>query len=219
MIRAVIFDLDGTVVDSNELHVSAWDRAFRHFGKHFPRQQLRKQIGKGADQYLPEFLNGNELHTLGPKIDKYRSHLYETEYLPKVRPFPKIRELFERIKRGGKKIALASSGKKREVAAYKKIAEIAQFIGCETSADDAAESKPAPDIFEASLRQLGNPPPETAVTIGDTPYDIEAAGRIGLRTIGLLCGGFKTEALHGAAAIYADPADLLEHYDASLLAD
>src|SRR5437588_10239039 len=96
MIRAAIFDLDGTLVDSNELHVEAWDEAFRHFGKIFPREKLRKNIGKGGDQYLPEFLNEFELRTIGPQIDKYRSKLFIEKYRKQVRPFPKVRELFER---------------------------------------------------------------------------------------------------------------------------
>ena len=111
MIRAAIFDLDGTLVDSNELHVLAWQETFRHFGKEIPLERLREQIGKGGDQYLPEFLNERELREFGKEADKYRGEIFKKKYLPQVRPFPKVRELFERVRSDGKKIALASSGK------------------------------------------------------------------------------------------------------------
>lgn len=219
MVRAAIFDIDGTLVDSNEAHVESWDRAFRKFGKQFPIEQLRAQIGKGSDKYLPEFLNDDELRTLGPKIDKYRSELYRTEYLPHVVPFPRVRELFERIKADGKRIALASSGKGAEVRVYKEKAGIEDLVDCETTADDADESKPAPDIFEASVEKLKLDSPNEAVVIGDTRFDIEAAKKTGLRTIALLCGGSSEEKLRraGAAEIFQDTADLLANYEVSLL--
>ena len=93
-VLAFIFDIDGTLVDSNELHVDSWDRAFRRFGKQFPREQLRAQIGKGSDQYLPEFLTPEEIKRFGKELDEYRSELFRKGYLPKVQPFPKVRELF-----------------------------------------------------------------------------------------------------------------------------
>src|SRR5262245_3585614 len=92
-----IFDIDGTLVDSNELHVDSWDRAFRRFGKQFSREQLHAQIGKGSDQYLPAFLTSEEIKCFGEELDEYRSELFRKEYLPKVRPFPRVRDLFQRI--------------------------------------------------------------------------------------------------------------------------
>jgi HAD superfamily hydrolase (TIGR01549 family) len=217
MIKAVIFDLDGTLVDSNELHVESWDQAFRHFGKHFSLEELRQQIGKGSDQYLPEFLNEEEIKRFGKELDEYRSELFTKEYLPRVKPFPKVRELFERIKRDGKRIALATSSKTSESKVYKKLLHIEDLIDAETNADDAGKSKPCPDIFEAALHKLSNPAPNETIVVGDTKYDIEAAKKIGIKTIALLCGGRPKEELiaAGAIAIYCDPADLLEHYDNS----
>ena len=93
--RAFIFDIDGTLVDSNELHVDSWDRAFRHFGKQFPRAALRAQIGKGTDQYLPEFLTPDEVEHFGKELDEYRSEIFRKEYLPRRTPIPEeVRELF-----------------------------------------------------------------------------------------------------------------------------
>jgi HAD superfamily hydrolase (TIGR01549 family) len=219
MIQAVIFDLDGTLVDSNEFHVTAWQRAFHHFGRDFSREQLHRHIGKGADQYLPALLTEEEVRTIGKQIDEYRSKLFQQEFLTRVRVFPQVRELFERLAREGKRIALATSGKEKELNHYKKIAGIEDLIDCQTTADDADRSKPAPDIFAASLEKLGNPAPGTALAVGDTPYDAEAAAKTGLAAVGVLSSGFTETELReaGMIAIYRDVADLLDHYDSSPL--
>ena len=215
MLRALIFDIDGTLVDSNELHVDSWDRAFRKFGKQFPRQALRAQIGKGSDQYLPEFLTKKEIADFGKELDEYRSKLFRKEYLPRVRPFPKVRELFQRVRDDHKRIVLASSGKKAETKYYIDLLGIENLIEGYTSADDADSSKPAPDIFAASLKKLSDISPADAVTAGDTRFDIEAAAKASLKTIAFLCGGTSESVLReaGAVAIYRDPADFLAHYD------
>ena len=219
MIEAVIFDIDGTLVDSVDLHARAWQEAFRRFGREVPFEEVRHQIGKGGDQLMPVFFSHGELERFGGEMEEYRGRLYKSEYLPQVRAFPRVRELFERIRRDGKRIALASSAKAEELAAYKKIARISDLVEEETSADDAERSKPHPDIFEAALGQLEGVRPGRAVVVGDTPYDAQAAGKAGLRTVGVLCGGFPERELReaGCVALYQDPADLLARYDDSVL--
>ena len=214
-VLAFIFDIDGTLVDSNELHVDSWDRAFRRFGKQFPREKLCAQIGKGSDQYLPEFLTPDEIDRFGKELDDYRSDLFKKEYLPKVRPFPKVHELFQRIRDDNKRIVLATSGKKADTKYYIDLLKIGNLIEGYTSGDDADNSKPAPDIFAASLKKLGSISSADAVTVGDTRFDIEAARKAGLRTIAFLCGGTSEATLRevGAIAIYRDPADFLAHCD------
>jgi HAD superfamily hydrolase (TIGR01549 family) len=219
MIRAAIFDLDGTLVDSNELHVLAWQETFRHYGKEIPIERLREQIGKGGDQYLPVFLDEREMREFGKQADEYRGEVFKKKYLSQVRPFPKVRELFQRLRGDGKKIALASSGKEDEVRHYEKLLGIEGLVDSMTTADQVAHSKPMADVFIAALNILSLPPDE-AIAIGDTPYDIAAAKKIELPVIGVLCGGFPEQALRdaGAIAIFRDPADLLENYYRSPLA-
>jgi HAD superfamily hydrolase (TIGR01549 family) len=220
MLKAIIFDIDGTLVDSVDFHARAWQEAFRKFGREVEFAQVRHQIGKGGDQLMPVFFSREELERFGEEMEKYRGELYKREYLSQVRAFPQVRELFERIRQDGLRIALASSAKKDELKTYKEIARITDLVEEETSADDAERSKPHPDIFEAALAALGDVRADEAIIIGDAPYDAEAAGKIKLRTIGVLCGGFPEAELRAAGCtdIYRDPADLLARYDASPLA-
>jgi HAD superfamily hydrolase (TIGR01509 family) len=220
VIRAAIFDLDGTLVDSNEFHVLAWQETFRHFGKQIPIERLREQIGKGGDQYLPVFLNEFEMIKFGKEADKLHGEIFAKKYLPQVCPFPKVRELFERLRSEGKKIALASSGKDAEVRYYEKLLNIKGLVDSMTTSDQVAHSKPYPDVFLAALRALGSLAPDEAIAIGDTPYDVIGAKKIELPIIGVLCGGFSEEVLRdeGAVAIFRDPADLLANYYRSPLA-
>jgi len=219
LIKAVIFDIDGTLVDSVDLHARAWQETFRHFGKEIPFKDVRRQIGKGGDQLMPVFFTKEEIDRFGEEMEEFRGDLYKREYLSQVRAFPQTRELFERISADGKRIALASSAKEDELDTYQKLARIEDLVEKETSADDAEKSKPHPDIFEAALAQLADIEPEEAVVVGDTPYDAEAAGKILLRTVGVLCGGWAEDELRaaGCIAIYRDPADLLARFEGSPL--
>jgi HAD superfamily hydrolase (TIGR01549 family) len=220
VIKAVIFDIDGTLVDSVDLHARAWQEAFEHFGKKVPFEKVRYQIGKGGDQLMPVFFSKEELEKFGEELEKYRGDLYKREYLPRVAAFPSVRELFERIRQDGHRIALASSAKEDELGTYKKLARIEDLVEEQASADDAEKSKPHPDIFEAALAQLGDVRPTEAVVVGDTPYDAEAAGKAGLSTVGFLSGGFPEEDLRaaGCVRIYRDASDLLARYDDSPIA-
>ena len=220
MIKAVIFDVDGTLVDSVDLHARAWQEAFAHFGRRFDFERVRYQIGKGGDQLMPVFLSEEELEEFGEELEEHRGRLFKREYLPRVEAFPAVRELFQRVKSEGLNIALASSAKGEELQAYKKLAHIEDLVEEETSADDAEKSKPHPDIFEAALERLKDVSPSEAVVIGDTPYDAEAAGKAGIKAVGLLCGGFPEQDLRaaGCVRIYRDAAHLLAEYDSSPLA-
>jgi len=215
MIEAFIFDIDGTLIDSNDFHARAWQKAFAEYGKEISFEKIRPQIGKGADTLLPEFLTKEEIDEFGDEIAELRGAIFKKEYLSRVKPFPKVRELFEKIKDGGGRIALASSANEDEVEAYQKIANIEDLVEKSTSADDAEKSKPEPDIFQAVLKLLDNPAPATILVVGDTPYDAEAATKAKLKIVGVLCGNFAEKDLRekGCADIYRDPADLLANYE------
>ncbi|MCJ2070694.1 HAD family hydrolase [Methylobacterium sp. J-030] len=218
--RAVIFDIDGTLLDSVDLHARAWVEAFAHFGVETDEGRVRSQIGKGGDELMPVFLSRERIEREGDTIEAFRSDLFKTKYLPEVRPFPGVRVLFERLRADGLTIALASSGKRSEVERYTDILKIGDLVDVATSSDDAERSKPHPDIFEAALRKLAGGPSDTIHVIGDTPYDAEAAKKAGLPTIGLLCGGFPEVDLSaaGCIAIFRDPQDLLDGFAHSPLA-
>ena len=218
-VTAVIFDVDGTLVDSVDLHAEAWRVAFLRFGKKISFEEVRRQIGKGADQLMPVFLSRDELAKFGDELNQSRSELFKREFLPRIKAFPGVRHLFQRIRHDHKRIALASSAKGDELTTYKAIACIDDLVEAETSSDDADKSKPYPDIFQAALAQLGDISADEVVVVGDTGYDAEAARQANLRTIGVMSGGWsETDLIHaGCIAVYRDAADLLARYDTSPL--
>ena len=218
--EAVIFDVDGTLLDSVNQHAQAWVEAFAHFGVRVPFEQVRPHIGKGGDQIMPAFLDPPTLARLGQQLERYRKDVFQRNYLPHVQPFPQVPELFLKIRDRAQRIALATSGKADEVETYMRIARIEGLVDAVTSADDVSHSKPAPDIFHAAVAKLAPLPAERILAIGDTAYDAQAAAQAGLSVIGLLCGGTPEEVLQqaGCTHIYQSPADLLARYDESPLA-
>ena len=220
MPKAVIFDVDGTLVDSVDIHAKAWQDAFSEFGHDIEFATLRGQIGKGGDQLMPVFLDEEEMRTVAKKLNERRGEILKARYMPKITAFPEVRRLFKRILGDGKQIALASSAKGDELDHYKRLMRIDDLLDAETSSDDADRSKPHPDIFEAAIARLTAIKPSEAIVIGDTPYDAVAASKAGARTIGMLCGGWPENDLleAGCIACFKDPADLLARYDVSPLA-
>ena len=220
MVKAVIFDVDGTLVDSVDIHAQTWVDAFEETGRVIEFSTLRGQIGKGGDQLMPVFLSKQEMEAESEGINARRGEILKEHYQSKITAFADVRALFERIKADGTRIVLASSAKADELENYKKLADIEGLTEAETSSDDAEQSKPEPDIFQAAMAKLGDVKPDEVIVIGDTPYDAQAAAKAGLRTIGVLCGGFSEESLRdaGCIAIYQGPTDLLAQYDGSPLA-
>lgn len=218
-VKAVVFDIDGTLLDSVDLHAAAWSEAFAEFGIAVSPEAARRQIGKGGDRLLRAFLDEERVAREGERIEAYRSDLFKRRYLDKAKPFPGVRALLDRVRSEGQLVALASSGKAAEVEHYQKILGIADLVEVVVTSDDVESSKPAPDIFEATLSKLRGIAPAEAAAVGDTPYDAEAAGQAGLATIGLLCGGFPSEDLTraGCIALFKDPQDLLACYGQSPL--
>jgi membrane protein len=212
-ITAILFDIDGTLVDSNNFHVLAWDEAFREAGFVYDREALHGQIGKGADNYVPALLPDVD-EQQAEKLGDAHGRIYKAKYLPHVRPFPGARELLERCRQEGLQIALASSASGEELEHYLDLLDCRTLIDGFTSADDVGCSKPCPDIFETAREKLGARAPDSLV-IGDTPYDIQAACRAGMKAIAVRSGGFTDDVLIDAIAIYDDVGSLLERFDAS----
>ena len=210
--RAFIFDVDGTLVDSVDLHARAWHRTLSKWGHPAELAAVRAQIGKGGDQLMPVFLPQELIERDGETIEAERGALFKGEYLVQVRPFPAVAALFRHLLARGQRIALGSSGKSEEVDHYKRLLGIDGLDLLQTTSDDAERSKPHPDIFQAALAKLGLPAGDV-LAVGDTPYDAEAAVRAGITPVGVRCGGFDPVGLTraGCIALFDDPADMLAH--------
>ena len=219
MVKAVLFDIDGTLIDSNDLHATSWQETFRHFGHVIPYETIRGQIGKGGDNLVPSLLPDLPEEEQ-EKMRDHVSSLFQHQYLPRVVPFPGVRALFERLKKDDVKIILASSAKGAEVHYHVGIIGAEDLIDGTTSADDVENSKPDPDIFQAAMKKVAPLTADDVVVVGDTPWDVKAACKAGLRTIGVRSGGFSDEDLReaGAAELYDGIEDLLRRYESSLLA-
>jgi len=214
---AVILDVDGTLVDSNDAHARAWVDAFREHGIAVPFEKVRRAIGMGGDKLMPAVAGIEEDSGIGARIGRRRSEIFKSTYLPSVRPFPRVRELLERFRADDLTLVVASSAKEDELKGLLEAAGAAGLIASRTSSDDADRSKPDPDIVNAALRQA-RCERTRAIMLGDTPYDAEAASRARIEFVGLECGGWARRHLAGAAQVYASPADLLDLYEQSIFA-
>ncbi len=214
-IQAVLLDVDGTLIDSNDAHAQAYVDAGKELGVEMDFAEVRRGIGMGGDKLLPEASGIEEESEQGKRITARKKEIFG-ELLPTLEPAPGARELLERLRADGVKLVVATSAKRDEMKAILEQAGVADLIDAATSASDAEESKPDPDIVEAALEQAGFPAGEV-VMLGDTPYDVLAATRAGVRIIGVRTGGWSEDDLHGAVAVYDHPADLLAHYEESPL--
>ena len=215
-IKAVLFDIDGTLVDSNDLHVAAWDAAFREGGFTVARDAIRGQIGKGGDMLVPTLLPGIA-EGVQKKLSRRHGEIFRREHLATVKPFGEARALLAHVHDAGQQVVLASSAEQPELDHYLDLLDARALVDATTSIDDVSTSKPAGDIFSTALAKTGLDPHEVMV-VGDTPYDIEAARKCGIASVAVRSGGFSEESLAGAVARYDDVAALLAGYDGSPLA-
>jgi HAD superfamily hydrolase (TIGR01509 family) len=212
--RAVIFDVDGTLVDSNDAHAAAWVDALADFDIDRRRENVRPLIGMGGDKLLPALTGIDAKSDRGRQITARRGARFREAYLDKLAPFAGTRALFEKLARDGIRLAIASSAQKPELEQLLRIAGVLDLVECRTAGDDVDASKPDPDIVHASLEQLGVPP-AVAVMVGDTPYDVQAARQAGVGAIAFRCGrGWSDGDLSGALVIYDGPQAMLRAYEA-----
>jgi HAD superfamily hydrolase (TIGR01509 family) len=209
---AVLFDVDGTLVDSNDAHAHAWVDAFAEEGITVDFDKVRRAIGMGGDKLMPAVSGISEDSPQGRRISTRRREIFRTKYMPQLKPFRDADRLVAAFKERGATVVAASSAKKDELRPLLAIAGVEPLFDATTSSDDAEESKPDPDIIQAALQRAGAPA-AAALMIGDTPYDVDAAARAGVRAIAFRCGGWGDADLCGAVAIYDGPWDLLPRLD------
>lgn len=215
MLKAIIFDVDGTLIDSNDAHAEAWKTAFEKYGKDVTFDEMKKLIGMGGDKILEKYLSDKENKEFGKDLENFRNELFSEKYLPKIKPFPKVRELFQKLKDEKIQTALATSGNEEDIKKYKEIANISDLVKKETSSDDVEESKPDPDIFQQAFKKLKNVTKKEVIIIGDTIYDVEAARKTGLKIIGVESGGWSPEKLkeNGCENVYKDIAEIYKNFN------
>lgn len=217
-IEGVILDVDGTLVASNDAHAQAWVEAFSTYGYEIPFEQVRPLIGMGGDQVIPRLVSAlNDQEGEGKQIADRRQELIINKFGAELAPTKGARELVEKLQANGLHLIIGSSATEQEMALLLKVAQVEHLIPEVTTSSDAEASKPEPDIVKAALAKAHLQPDRT-IMLGDTPYDIEAAGKAGVGVIAFRTGGFSDQQLQGAIAIYDDPADLLLRYDTSPLA-
>jgi len=215
-IKGVILDVDGTLVDSNDAHVHSWVKAMQAFGYDVRFEQIRRFVGMGGDNLLPAAIGVHKDSDLGEQIAQRRQEIFKEEYLPTIQAFAGVKPLIERLQANDLKIAVASSGEQDEVQHLLSVSGIEDLVETQTSSADVEKSKPNPDVVQAALEKLALDPAQVLM-LGDTPYDVQAAAKVGVGVIVLRCGGFSDRELQGAVAIYDSPEALLKDFEQSPL--
>ena len=214
--KGILLDIDGTLVDSNDANARAWMEALQAHGIEVNYIKLREGVGMGGDNFLPKLAHLDAESEQGKAISQTRAEIMKSKYMPNLQGFPQVKELLARLHDDGLKLVVATSAKPDEAEILLKLTGASELIDEIATTEDAKNSKPDPDILHAALQKSGLSADEV-VMLGDTPYDVEAAQKAGIRSIGVRCGGWSAPDLKGALAVYNDPADLLAHYTESPL--
>jgi phosphoglycolate phosphatase-like HAD superfamily hydrolase len=215
--RGVLFDVDGTLVDSNYLHTLAWWQAFRRLGHDLPMASIHRAIGMGGKRLVAHLLGRDRAEDEAQVLEDTHTAVFST-YWPSLRRFDGAQDLIRGCAEAGLTTVLASSAKQEELQVLRSVIDADAWLSDATSSSDADNSKPAPDILEAAL-QAGGLQAGDAIFIGDAVWDVLAAGKLGIPTIGLTCGGTSEAELReaGAVEVYSGPRDLLESFERSRL--
>ena len=219
MPAGVLFDVDGTLVDTTFLHTTSWWQALRQFDLDVGMARIHRGIGMGADHILDHLLGEDRDHSEDKAIADAHAAL-QAAYWPALRPTAGARDLLAACAGRGLRVVLATSAKERELAALRRAIDADDLIAVAASGDDADASKPAPDIVQVALDKAGLTA-DRVVFVGDSVWDVYACQKLGIRCVGLSCGGTSAGELieAGAVSVYDDPAHLLADLDRSVLAD
>lgn len=212
MIKTILLDLDGTLLDSNEAHAQAWVEALSTFHFSVPFLKVKRLIGMGSDYLLPELIGLSAESELGKQIVEERGRIFREDYLPFLKPFLGARELVKKLKNCGFDLVVATSASQQDLSGTLKQAQIQDLIDVTTHSDEVTSSKPSPDIINRALQKTGSSPHE-ALMLGDTPYDVKAAQNAGIPIIGFTCGGWAASDLEGCLEVFHGPWDLINKFE------
>ncbi|MCD5343172.1 HAD family hydrolase [Arthrobacter sp. AK04] len=215
--RGVLFDVDGTLIDSSYIHTVSWWGAFRQQGYDVPMASIHRHVGMGGDRLVDSLLPEGRDRALDPEILASHGALYASHW-PSLRALDGAKDLLAQCHTGGLAVALASSARRKDLEVMKSILDAEAFIDAATSANDAKNSKPAPDILVAALEAI-NVQAADAIYIGDAVWDMQAAAALEIPAIGVTCGGVSAGELRdaGAVEVYEGPRDLLRNLPSSAL--
>lgn len=208
---AVILDIDGTLVDSNDAHARAWAEVLHEAGYDVPVERLRRLIGMGSDRLLPAAVGLEKDSPMGKQLSQRRKDVFRERYLPHLSPTRGASDLLDHLRREHFELMIASSAEGDELKALLAVCNATDLAPRTPPPSDVGASKPAPDVVQAALDKL-HTPITSSVMLGDTPYDVESARKAGVSVVALRSGGWTDDDLRGAMAVYADPADLLAHF-------
>jgi HAD superfamily hydrolase (TIGR01549 family) len=214
-VEAALLDVDGTLIDSNYQHALAWYRAFRRHGILLPVWRIHRAVGMGGDQLVPALVGEQLDEEKGDAIRETRDSIYE-QLMPEVEALQGARELIEELNGRGLRVVLASSSPDEELDHYLELLAARELVDAWTTKEDVEATKPAPDLVQAALEKAGT---ENAVLVGDTRWDIEAAGKAGIEAIAVVTGGWSEQELRdaGAAAVFESADELRKRLDETLL--
>lgn len=212
MIKGVLVDIDGTLIDSNDAHAKAWVDAFTEYNYDIAYDKIRPLIGMGGDQLLKKLIPSiDNKEGEGKKITETRKKIFLEKYVKELKPTSGARDFIEILVKNNIRIIVATSASDDELHTLLQSAHVDDLIQEYTTASDVEKSKPAPDIIAVALKKI-NLTANEVIMVGDTPYDIEAAEKCNVKTIAVRSGGFSDEVLKGAALICDDPYELIHRY-------
>jgi phosphoglycolate phosphatase-like HAD superfamily hydrolase len=218
--KGIIFEVDGTLVDTNVLRARAWQEALARYGRQVRLERVLARLARSGDQLSAAFVPEDEYERFADELASFYRALFHEEYLPRVRPFPGATELLQRLRDEGWRIALASTADPDELEHYIELLGVEDLIDARTTDAEVDRTRLNEEIPAEAIRLLGLDRTDGTLAISGSPYDVEGAVRLGMRCIGLVCGGFSDEELRsaGASAVFGTPQDLLARYAESPLA-